>query len=489
MNENYRRLAVRNPRTGADDYEIQAPGAASLAATAGRLRSAQKAWSRAGIEHRASVLRDWSAALLARPEPLLDALSTDTGRFLLARSEVNALGGMVAGYSALGRQLLADSPGRDSVTPGVFIRSQLVPYPLVGVISPWNFPFLLSTLDAIPALLAGAAVMVKPSEVTPRFVAPLMDSIARFPELAGVFHVFAGDGASGAALLDQVDAVCFTGSVRTGRSVGEHCAQRFIPSFLELGGKDPAIVLPGADPEQAASIVLRASVQGTGQACQSLERVYVPEQEHDAFVEALLRQAAQVRLNWPDMHQGHVGPLIFAPQAEIIASHLRDAVERGAVIRHGGQIESHGGGLWLLPTVVTGVNHTMLLMREETFGPVIPVMPYRDLDEAVALANDSDYGLSAAVIGDESLAQEIALRMEAGAISINDGALTTEVFDAEKNAFRLSGLGASRMGPSGLLRFLRRKALLIQRGRARDIAMLDESLAAAGPAASAVGER
>lgn len=488
MNDQARKLPVRNPRTGEFDYQITAPSAAELARIAAGLRQHQAAWAAAGVEHRIEVLGRWSAQLMARQEPLLAALSADTGRWLVAQHEIGAVAGMVAGNSALGRQLLgSEGAGHASMTPGIHVKTQYVPYGLVGVISPWNFPLLLSMIDAIPALVAGSAVLVKPSEVTPRFIAPLMESIARVPELAGVFHVSAGDGASGAALTAEVDAVCFTGSVRTGRLVAEACARQFIPAFLELGGKDPAIVLPGADPARAASILLRASVQATGQACQSLERVYVHERDHDALLAELRRQAADVCLNWPDIHSGHLGPLIFGPQAEIIARHLADAVERGATIEHGGVIERHGGGLWLLPTIVSGVTHEMALMREETFGPVIPVMRYRDLDEAVRLANDSEYGLSGAVIGDEVQAEAVARRLEVGAVSINDGGLTTEVFDAEKNAFRLSGMGASRMGRSGLLRFLRQKALLMQRGTPRHIGQMAEENAAAAPDRVAAG--
>jgi acyl-CoA reductase-like NAD-dependent aldehyde dehydrogenase len=330
-------------------------------------------------------------------------------------------------------------------------------------------------LDTIPALLAGCAVLVKPSEVTPRFVAPLMASLRDFPELASVLAFVTGDGPTGAAVIEQVDAVCFTGSVATGRKVAEACARRFIPVFLELGGKDPAIVLDSAHPDRAAATVLRASVQATGQACQSLERVYVDARLEAAFLERLVARAEAVTLNYPDIHRGQIGPLIFARQAEIIATQLADAVSRGARILTGGKIENHGGGVWLRPTVVTAVTHEMALMTEETFGPVMPVVGYQGIDEAVRLANDSVYGLSAAVLGDEATALAVARRLNVGAVSINDGGLTTEVFDAEKNAFNLSGLGASRMGPSGLLRFLRKKALLIQRGTARDMSSLDEA--------------
>ncbi len=474
-----RHLPVRNPRTGANDHEIVAADAAELGRIAARLRAGQVQWAAAGVARRLEVLKAWSAHLSANAGPLIEALATDTGRHLVAVSELHAVIGMVAGNAALAARVLepAGKPAaeRASATPGIGIQMQLVPYGLVGVISPWNFPLLLSMLDTMSALVAGCAVLVKPSEVTPRFVAPLMASLEGFPELASVLAFVTGDGQTGAALIDQVDAVCFTGSVATGRRVGEACAARFIPAFLELGGKDPVIVLDSADPDRAAAIVLRASVQATGHACQSLERVYVDRRIAPAFIESLVRQAKAVELNFPDIHRGQIGPLIFERQAEIIAGQLKDARSKGARILAGGQVEHHGGGLWMRPTVVTEVNHDMTLMTEETFGPVMPVIVCGDTEEAVRLANDSIYGLSAAVIGNEAEAVAVGRRLNVGAVSINDGGLTTVVFDAEKNAFNLSGLGASRMGPSGLLRFLRHKALLIQRGRAKDMSDLDEA--------------
>lgn len=474
-----RHLPVRNPRTGANDHEIVAADAAELGRIAARLRAGQVQWAAAGVARRLEVLKAWSAHLSANAGPLIEALATDTGRHLVAVSELHAVIGMVAGNAALAARVLepAGKPAaeRASATPGIGIQTQLVPYGLVGVISPWNFPLLLSMLDTVSALVAGCAVLVKPSEVTPRFVAPLMASLEGFPELASVLAFVTGDGQTGAALIDQVDAVCFTGSVATGRRVGEACAARFIPAFLELGGKDPVIVLDSADPDRAAAIVLRASVQATGHACQSLERVYVDQRIAPAFIESLVRQAKAVELNFPDIHRGQIGPLIFERQAEIIAGQLKDALSKGARILAGGQVEHHGGGLWMRPTVVTEVNHDMTLMTEETFGPVMPIIVCGDTEEAVRLANDSIYGLSAAVIGNEAEAVAVGRRLNVGAVSINDGGLTTVVFDAEKNAFNLSGLGASRMGPSGLLRFLRHKALLIQRGRAKDMSDLDEA--------------
>lgn len=471
-----RDMAVRNPRTGENDYSIQPLEAAEVGALAADARAAQHAWRELGVARRCEIVRAWADALLAAPGPCVEALTADTGRHLVSFVEIQTLDDFVARWCKAAPALLADTNERPSVTEGVGIRTQYVPFSLVGVISPWNFPFLLSMIDSIPALIAGCAVIVKPSEVTPRFIRPLSESLAAFPELAAVFRWVEGDGGTGAALIEHVDAIAFTGSVATGRLVAESCARNFIPAFLELGGKDPVIVMPDADIDEAARIVLRASVQATGQACQSLERVYVPADRHDAFVDALVALAERVELNYPDIHRGQLGPLIFAKQADIIAAHVDDARQRGASIRCGGVIETHGGGTWIRPTVLTGVDHSMRVMSEETFGPVIPVMPYVDIDEAVALANDTNYGLSAAVIGpDVEAAAAVARRINAGAVSINDGGMTTEVHDAEHDSFLFSGLGAARMGASGITRYMREKALLIRHGEAKGIESMDES--------------
>jgi acyl-CoA reductase-like NAD-dependent aldehyde dehydrogenase len=476
-----RRIPVRNPRTGENDYEILAPTSTEITEVAAGMRKAQPAWEAQGAKGRARCLKDWAAALQAEPGPLIDALATDTGRHLIAMVEFHGVPGMIERWAAAAPRLLGDDNARDSMIPGVGVQDQLVPHQLVGVISPWNFPLLLSMIDAIPALAAGCAVLVKPSEVTPRFVEPLTAAIAKVPELAAVFRFVTGDGETGAALIEQVDAIAFTGSVRTGRIVGEACARRFIPSFLELGGKDPVIVLPGVNIPAAARTVLRASVQATGQACQSLERVYVHADQAEEFAAELVRQAEAVQLNYPDVHEGHIGPLIFGQQAEIIEAHLADAKAKGARVLTGGEIEHHGGGDWIRPTVLVDVDHSMQVMRDETFGPVIPVMAYRDIDEAVALANDTDYGLSAAVLGgDQEQAEAVARRLNAGAISINDAGMTTEVHDATHDAFGYSGLGVSRMGDSGLLRYLRRKSLMVRRTEPKGMENLDEALAVGG---------
>lgn len=459
-------IQVRNPRTGQNDYTFDPPTDAALAARCAELRQAQPAWWQAGMEHRIAVLRRWADAIEAHQAAITAALAIDTGRTAIAAGEVKSASRNIRRWCDYGPTLIATPVHESGIMPSLRYSHQLVPYQLVGAISPWNFPVALSLIDAVPALLAGCAVFVKPSEVTPRFVEPLRQSVAAVPELARVFDIAAGDGRTGAALIGQVDAVCFTGSVATGRKVAVAAAERFIPAFLELGGKDPAIILPSANLEDAADAILRGSVVASGQVCLALERAYVHESRHDAFVDLLVSKARQVQLNYPDIGKGDLGPLIFERQADIIDAHLDDAVAKGAVIRCGGKSENLGGGRYCRATVVTNVNHTMKLMTDETFGPVIPVMSYKTVDEAVALANDSEFGLSAAVFaGTLDEARAVAERINAGGLSLNDAALTRETYEAEKNSFGYSGMGGSRMGAAGLLRFYRKKALLMQTGK------------------------
>jgi len=459
-------IDVINPRTGKVDEQIRSSSAHDIAQCASRLRQAQVEWGAASIAYRCEVLKRWSGSIVQHMDTIVAQLSQDTGRKALSRIEVFGLLKRIEYWCEHAPQLLeAGHSEKSDTAQDVSYSHQYVAYPLLGVISPWNFPLLLSMIDTIPALLAGCAVMIKPSEITPRFVQPLRQSLYAVPELASVLEFAVGDGSSGQALIDHADVICFTGSVATGRQVAVQAAGRLIPAFLELGGKDPAVVLEDADVTQAATAILRASVGASGQACQSIERVYVAEEIYSEFVSELTKQAQNVQMSIPETPNGHIGPMIFPPQAEIITTQLKEAQNQGAEIQYG-SIEAHeDGGLWFGPVIVTGVDHSMRLMREETFGPVIPVMSFSDPDEAVALANDSDYGLSAAVFGaDQEQVYKIARQINAGAVSLNDAGLTTQVFDVEKDSFQSSGLGRSRMGPVGFLRFFRRKSLLLQTG-------------------------
>lgn len=461
-------MDVRNPRTGAIDYTFRAPTSQEMDETARRLRDGQAVWEAGGVKVRAAALAGWRDAIAMARGDIAAALVADTGRRTESQMEVDAVLRMIDRWCSIAPDLLAAEARRPASIPGINVEQGMRPYPVAGVISPWNFPLLLALIDAIPALIAGCAALIKPSEIAPRFIEPLAATIAAVPAMGNVVAVVAGDGSTGEALIDRSDVICFTGSVATGMKVAARAAERFIPAFLELGGKDAAIVLDSADLDRASSAILWGSTANAGQSCQSIERVYVHESIHNEFVERLVDKAKSVRLAVPEPDAGDIGPIIAAKQIAIIEAHLRDAITRGATAHTGGEIEQHGGGSYLKPTVLTGVTHEMAVMTEETFGPVIPVMPFRDTDEAVRLANDTRFGLSGAVFGDPDEALAVARRMNAGGISVNDAALTALVYDGEKNSFNFSGMGGSRMGPAALRRFGRRQAYLISDASAPD---------------------
>ena len=462
-------IAVRNPRTGAMDYEIIPPTPEQLTALGDRLRQGQHDWQTQGVTHRIEALQAWKEALLARQEALIEAVVADTGRLAESVLEVDSFLAGLDRWCGLAPNLVTPPPAKTAAIPFIELRPQLVPYPLVGVISPWNFPLLLATIDMIPALLAGCAVMVKPSEIAPRFMPVMNEAIAAVPALQPVLSFIAGAGETGAALIDAVDLICFTGSVATGKTVALAAAKRMIPAFLELGGKDPAIVLASADIEQAATALLWGSVVNAGQSCLSIERIYVARSICDRFVATLVQKAQELQLAYPDPSSGQIGPIIATKQASLIAAHLQDAQQKGAIVQCGGTIEELGGGLWLQPTILTQVNHTMPIMTAETFGPIMPVMAFDTVEDAVRLANDTVYGLSAAVFaGSVDEAQAVGQQLQAGAISLNDAGLTALIHEGEKNAFKLSGLGGSRMGPASIQRFMRKQVWLAKTSPVND---------------------
>jgi succinate-semialdehyde dehydrogenase/glutarate-semialdehyde dehydrogenase len=469
-----RTIAVRNPRTGKTDFELAVATAEAVSLKAARLRENQKAWAAMGLAARTGVMARWLGEVKKRAAAIAEADAEDTGgchtSYLQGFITMGNIGGWID--DAAGALEKASYQGISRAMPSVEVRTQYVPYPLCGVISPWNAPMMLALLDAVPALFAGCAVLLKPSEITPRFTGPLFESVRAVPELAAVFDFVIGDAETGKAVIDHADVICFTGSVPTGRRIAVHCAERLIPCYLELGGKDPVIVTETADLARAATAVLRGAVHASGMVCFSVERIYVAGSIHDAFVTQLVEKSRAVRLNCDNPRAGHLHPFTFAPQAAIVQRHLADAVAKGASILIGGEVETHDGGLYMRPTVLTNVTHDMLIMQEETFGPCLPVMRFSNIEQAIALANDSTYGLTAAVIaGTEAEALPIAERLNAGSVFVQDTFLTfAKNRTIGTNSFGFSGVGGgSRTGPEAILRFVRRKALLTQHGQPADI--------------------
>lgn len=474
--------AARNPRTGEVDFHFEMASSNDVAQCVDQARGAQSAWASRTLAERCDVLSALADAITARRVAIIAALAKDTGRLYLSEREVDGAASNMRRWATLAQEVLPSdmqTPDTQSqLVETVRYQNQYVPYPLAGFISPWNFPVTLSLIDAVPALAAGCAVIIKPSEVTSRFVDPLREAIAAVPELENIVQFVLGSGETGAALIEHVDLICFTGSVKTGRRVAEAAARSFIPAFLELGGKDPVIVTKTADIDRAADAVLRGSIMNSGQVCLSIERVYVDAVIEDAFLSTLTSKAQAIALNTPDISVGHIGPLIFDQQAGIIEEHIQDAVGKGATIHCGGEIERHGGGHWLRPTVLSGVTHDMDIMTQESFGPLLPIMRFNTVEEAIDLANDTSFGLSAAVIaGTIAEAREIAQHIDAGGLSLMDCGLTYMTYEPEKTSFGMSGLGGSRMGPASIQRFLRKKALISNTGKPHSMDAFGEAAA------------
>lgn len=452
-------MNVRNPYTGLLDYELVPTPASVIEATCSRLRTAQPEWHAAGFEHRASVLREFATVATELRDDLVDALGRDTGRHALTLAEAAVAAKIDREIANARRWLAPQSPAEHEV--GAMQAEQVwTPYGLVAAITPWNFPLSLSLLDSIPALLAGCAVVVKPSEITPRFIDVMDRILERVPALGDVFACIRGDGAAGRQLVETADFVCFTGSTRTGRAIHEQAARRGISVSLEMGGKDPMIVLPDADPEQAAIAAVMASCLASGQICTSIERIYVHSALHDEFVRELVRYTGRVELNCDDFRSGMIGPFIFERQAAVVHDHIEDAVSRGARLLAGGRIVERGG-LWCPATVLTNVDHGMKVMREETFGPLMPVMRYDTVEQAIGLANDSCYGLNALVFGqDREQAIAVARHLAVGGVAVNRPGLPVMFREFEQDGRGDSGAGPSRMGRAGMFRFLRSTAIV-----------------------------
>lgn len=456
-------IDVRNPRTGAYDFTLKITGKQEISQIVERLRENQFIWRQKSVEERITVMQTWSEVLKEYRTELINVVTVDTGRKYESIREVDNLSKWIDKWSIIAKKEL--QPYRSSSSlPMVEAESDYAAYPIAGIISPWNFPLSLSLMDAIPALLAGCATIIKPSEITPRFIEVITKTIDKVPELSKVLKYVPGDGSTGAALIENVDMVCFTGSVKTGRMVAIKSAERFIPSFLELGGKDPAIILKSADIDRATSAILFGSVLGAGQQCYSLERLYVDESIVDKFILSLKEKANKLTLAYPTPESGEIGPIISEDQAEILADQLQDAIDKGAIVHCGGEIENLGGGKWCRPTVISNVNSTMKIASKETFGPIMPIISFTNLNKAIEMANDSDFGLSGAVFaGSKEEAMEVAQQLEVGGVSINDAGITPFFIgdddEHSKNSFKNSGLGGSRLGSKSINRFIRRKAI------------------------------
>ena len=382
---------------------------------------------------------------VTRQDEVIEAVQQETGkpRAEAIGMEVYACCDSICYYAKNAPKFLRPEKRRIHGVLGFAKKLRVVYKPLgvVGLITPWNGPVVLSVNPLVQALLAGNAVVHKPSEVTP-FSALL---VRQFTEAAGLpadlYQVVQGDGETGAALVEAgVDKISFTGSVATGRKVAEACGRQLIPCTLELGGKDAMVVCADADLDRAAQGALLGSCMNTGHYCCGTERIYVVEDVYDRFVDKVVSGAKQLRQG--SAGEFDVGAVFWDRQLDVIEAHMSDAVEKGARVLVGGRRNPELGGLYYEPTVVVDVDHDMEVMRRETFGPIVAIQKVADEEEAIALANDSEYGLNGNVwTGDTEKGFRLAERIDTGGVCINDMAITYGIPEAPFGGRKSSGVG------------------------------------------------
>jgi acyl-CoA reductase-like NAD-dependent aldehyde dehydrogenase len=470
-------IPVENPATGEIIGHVPDLGADQVAEIVARARAAQPAWEALGFEGRAKVMYELRSWLVDNRERILRAVVEENGKTredaLLA--ELYYVADSIGFWARNAPRYLADERHRthSPFLIGKKVITRYRPMGVVGVIAPWNYPLALGVGDALPALAAGNSVVLKPSEITPLATQLLIDEgLAAAGGPDGVGIVATGRGETGAALVDHADMIMFTGSTATGKKVMARAAETLTPVSLELGGKDPMIVCRDADLERAANYAVQWAMSNSGQICMSVERVYVEEPVYEDFVDRVVEKKRGLRQGVPGPGGSvEVGAMTFPPQVEVVERHVRDAVEKGARVVTGGRLRE-GPGRFYEPTVLTGVDHSMECMTEETFGPTLPIMKVRDEEEALRLANDTRYGLNSSVFTrDVEKGERIARRLSAGNVCVNDALMNYAAQEATFEGARESGLGA-RHGPRGIQKYCEAQTILVTRfGASREPAM------------------
>jgi acyl-CoA reductase-like NAD-dependent aldehyde dehydrogenase len=443
-----------DPATGESIARFQVTDPIALPAMVARARTAQTEWSRLAIFDRCKVVRRLRNALFEGREEIIGIITRETGKPRVEAIFAEIILALdTADYSMrhaqrwLRRQHV---PHHNITLKAKAGWIEYEPLGVVAILAPWNYPLAIPMAELIPALLAGNAVVLKPSELTPWTGSAIGELCVRAGLPEGLVQIAQGGSATGAALIDAApDKVFFTGSVETGRQIAAACAVKLIPSVLELGGKDPMVVLADADLDVASSAAVWGSFMNCGQACLSVERVYVDQAVAAKFTDLCVAKTKKLRVGPSSDLDADIGPLIRPRQLERVERQLHDAVERGAKILVGGSRRTELGPTFLDPAVVTHVDESMQLMREETFGPVLAIRPVASAEEAVRLANDSPFALSASVwTRNVARGREVASQLRAGAVMINDVGSYYGIAEAPHGGRGASGWGRthSRLG-------------------------------------------
>lgn len=460
------RIEVTAPFTGEVLGTVPDAEPADVSQAVDRARQAQRRWAAMGLPARLRVLTRFHDLLIDRADIAMDLLQLEAGKARVPAFEE------VFDTAATTRYYLNTAPGllrrhRRAVSLPGFTTAWEYRHPIgvVGNITPWNFPFTLSISDIVAALIAGNSVVVKPDEKTPysAIFGALVLEEAGLP--ADVIQVVTGYGeTAGASLIDEVDFINFTGSTEVGRIVSAHAGRRLVAASLELGGKNAAIILPDADLTRTVPGVARAVFANGGQLCISMERIYVAETAMDQFIARFVDYSRSMPLTASFDFSSGMSAMIDSQHLDVVHSHVEDAVAKGATLLAGGKPRPDIGPTFYEPTVLTDVGEDMLMCRSETFGPVVSVYGYSTLEEAVALANDSEYGLNFSVwTSDPDRGVDIATDLHAGTVGVNDGyAAAWSSYDAPMGGMKASGI-SRRHGEVGLLKFTESQTVAVQR--------------------------
>ena len=445
-----------DPATGKEIGRVALRTPAEVREAVARGRAAQPAWASQSFRQRAKIILNVRELILQQIDEISSLISLETGKPIAEAISMEIVPALdLMHYFARNTAGLLEPRPIDIGQYGLMGRSSRIiykPVGVVGIISPWNFPWATPLGEVVMALMAGNAVVLKPSELTPFTALKIGELFTQSGLPEGVLQIVTGDGSTGAALVDAgVDKIMFTGSVATGKRVAEAAARHLIPVVLELGGKDPMIVFEDANLKNAARAAVWGAFTNAGQACSSVERCYVHESIATEFIELVLNETRALKQGNSHSEGVDVGAMSNERQLRIVQDHVAEAKARGAEILTGGGRPNDNAGWFHEPTVVTNVDHSMKLMRDETFGPVLPIMTFRSDEEAVQLANDSVYGLTASVwTGNIARGQRAAVKIEAGTVMVNEVVYTHAIAQTPWGGVKQSGYGRTH-GRMGLL--------------------------------------
>jgi acyl-CoA reductase-like NAD-dependent aldehyde dehydrogenase len=459
-----RKVSSVNPATGEVLRELESAGEIEVQAAVAQAHAAQVAWAESGVRRRVTVLREFQRRLLEKKSEIAEAITREAGKPVAEALTTEVLVVLDAARFLIenAHRLLRDEPLPHGSLATKLKSGRLVreSYGVVGIISPWNYPFSIPATEALAALVAGNAVVLKPSEFASLVALELQSLLRAAGVPRDVFQVVVGDGATGAALVhSKIDKLVFTGSVATGKRIAAIAAERLLPVVLELGGKDPMLVLDDADVDVVSSAAVWGAFVNAGQTCLSVERCYVHRSRYEEFLRACVEKTNKLRVGNGMDRETDVGPMIHERQVQIVEAHVEDAVARGSRLLAGGSRLPQLGKNFYKPTVLADVTHEMRIMREETFGPVLPVMAFDTDDEAVRLANDSEYGLAASVWTRSSeRGEHLARSIHAGTVMVNDVISCFGISEAPHGGVKSSGVGRTH-GRFGLDEMVRLKHL------------------------------